>query len=101
MATQWVLARDASLPQVHYDLGLLYLFAPSIPGTTAKQQVAEAIRELKRYQEIRAKDVRDDSDELLNRAKLKEGELTAATAAAAPLPGGGAAVDGGAAKDGG
>jgi tetratricopeptide (TPR) repeat protein len=97
---EWVLARDASLPQVHYDLGLLYLFAPSIPGATAKQQVAEAIRELKKYQEIRAKDAHDDSDELLNRAKLKEGELSAATAAAAPVPTG-APPAGGAAKDGG
>jgi tetratricopeptide (TPR) repeat protein len=103
---EWVLAHDASLPQVHYDLGLLYLFAPSIPGMTAKQQVAEAIRELKKYQEIRAKDARDDSDELLNRAKLKEGELTAATTAAAPIPsgapaaGGAPAADAGAAKDG-
>jgi tetratricopeptide (TPR) repeat protein len=83
---EWVLAHDASLPQVHYDLGLLYLFAPNIPGMTAKQQVSEATRELKKFQELRAKDSRDDSDELLNRAKLKEGELTAASAAAAPAP---------------
>ncbi|WP_235879988.1 tetratricopeptide repeat protein [Polyangium aurulentum] len=83
---EWVLARDASLPQVHYNLGLLYLFAPSIPGMTAKQQVAEAIRELKRYQELRRKNERDDSDELLNRAKLKEGELNAAVNAEAPAP---------------
>jgi tetratricopeptide (TPR) repeat protein len=83
---EWVLARDNSLPQVHYDLGLLYLFAPAVPGMTAKQQVAEAIKELKKFQEIRAKDEHDDSDELLNRAKLKEGELTAAAAAAAAPP---------------
>lgn len=97
---EWVLAREASMPQVHYNLGLLYLFAPSIPGLSAKQQVAEAIRELKRYQELKRKNERDDSEELLQRAKLKEGELTAAAAAAeqapppvAPLP---AAEDGGA-----
>jgi tetratricopeptide (TPR) repeat protein len=83
---EWVLARDPSLPQVHYDLGLLYLFAPSIPGMTAKQQVTEAQRELKKYQEIRKKGEVDDSDELLNRAKLKEGELQAASKAAQPTP---------------
>ncbi|MFO0762304.1 MAG: tetratricopeptide repeat protein [Byssovorax sp.] len=83
---EWVLAKDSGLPQVHYDLGLLYLFAPSVPGLTAKQQVGEAIKELKRFQEIRPKDEHDDSDELLNRAKLKEGELSAATAAATPPP---------------
>jgi len=85
---EWVLAREPSLPQVHYNLGLLYLFAPNIPGMTAKQQVAEAIRELKRFQEVRRKSDRDDSEELLQRAKLKEGELAAAAAAevTAPLP---------------
>ncbi|MDC0743358.1 tetratricopeptide repeat protein [Polyangium mundeleinium] len=83
---EWVLARDASMPQVHYDLGLLYLFAPSVPGMSAKQQVAEAIVELKKYQELRRKGERDDSEELLQRAKLKEGELAAAAAAEAPAP---------------
>ncbi|MDI1450873.1 tetratricopeptide repeat protein, partial [Polyangium sp. 6x1] len=83
---EWVLARDASMPQVHYDLGLMYLFAPSVPGMSAKQQVAEAIVELKKYQELRRKGERDDSEELLQRAKLKEGELAAAAAAEAPAP---------------
>ncbi|WP_437686332.1 tetratricopeptide repeat protein [Sorangium sp. So ce176] len=80
----WVLARNPNLPQIHYDLGLLYLFAPSIPGMTPKQQVAEAIKSLTRFQELRNKGQRDDSEELLNRAKLKEGELNAAAAAAQP-----------------
>jgi tetratricopeptide (TPR) repeat protein len=74
----WVLAREPGLPQVHYNLGLLYLFAPSIPNMTPKQQVAEAIRELKKFQEVRNKAEPDDSDELLNRAKLKEAEINAA-----------------------
>jgi len=82
----WVVAHDASLPQVHYDLALLYLYAPSLPGMTAKSQVAEAIKELKKFQEVRSKSETDDSDELLNQAKLKEGELSAAAAAAAPPP---------------
>lgn len=83
---EWVLAREPALPQIHYNLGLLYLFAPSIPGMTPKQQVAEAIKELKRFQEVRRKSDRDDSEELLQRAKLKEGELAAAAAAEAPAP---------------
>ncbi len=83
---EWVLTREPSLPQVHYNLGLLYLFAPNIPGMTPKQQVAEAMRELKRFQEVRRKSDRDDSEELLQRAKLKEGELTAAAAAEVPAP---------------
>lgn len=92
----WVLAREPGLPQVHYNLGLLYLFAPSIPNMTPKQQVAEAISELKKFQEVRNKAESDDSDELLNRAKLKEAEINAAlqpgfvappeTAAPAPAP---------------
>ena len=37
------------MPQVHYDLGLLYLFAPSIPGMTPAQQVQAAQVEIKKY----------------------------------------------------
>jgi tetratricopeptide (TPR) repeat protein len=81
---EWVLAHDAGLPAVHYDLGLLYLYATSIPGMTAKQQVGEAIRELTKFREIRARDEKDDSEELLNSAKLKESEINAASAPAPP-----------------
>jgi tetratricopeptide (TPR) repeat protein len=85
---EWVVGKDSTLPQVHYDLGLLYLFAPNIPGMTAQQQVTNAQNELKRYQELHKKgDEKDDSDELLQRAKLKQGELDAAKAPAAPPPG--------------
>jgi len=97
---EWVVAREASSPQVHYDLGLLYLFAPSIPGVTPKQQVTEAIKELKKFQELRSKGEPDDSEELLNRAKLKEGELNAAAVAAQPTPPPAAPVqDGGVSAD--
>lgn len=99
---EWVLARAPGLPQVHYNLGLLYLFAPSIPNMTPKQQVTEAISELKKFQEVRNKGEPDDSDELLNRAKLKEAEINAALQPGfvpppeAPPP---AAQDGGAPGD--
>ncbi len=95
----WVLSRDQSLPQVHYDLGLLYLFAPNctpvgggapanpcFSGLTPLAQVQEATKELKKFQDLRQKGESDDSDELLNRAKLKEGEIVAAQQAAAPPP---------------
>jgi tetratricopeptide (TPR) repeat protein len=82
---EWVVAKNPNLPQVHYDLGLLYLFAPGVPGMTPKQQVGEAMKSLKRFQELRKKGEPDDSEELLNRAKLKEGELIAAAAAAQPV----------------
>lgn len=93
----WVVQRDPNLPQVHYDLGLLYLFAPSIPGMTPKQQVTAAIQSLKKFQELRRKGEPDDSEELLNRAKLKEGELDAAAMAAQPAapPPAAAGADGG------
>ncbi len=80
----YVVSKDASLPQVHYNLGLLYLFAPSIPGMTPIQQVDAASAALKKYQDLRPKGETDDSDELLNRAKLKRGELEAAQTAAQP-----------------
>jgi hypothetical protein len=91
----WVLAHDTSLAQVHYDLALLYLFAPSIPGMDAKRQTDEAIAEINKYQQMRGKlaaGQSDDSEELLNRAKQKQADLqTAASekaqAASAPAAG--------------
>jgi hypothetical protein len=53
---------------------------------TAKQQIAEAIRELTKFREVRPRDEKDDSEELLNSAKIKEGELNAASAPAPPPP---------------
>ncbi len=90
----YVVGKDASLPMVHYDLGLLYLFAPSVPGMTPMQQIDSATAELKKYQTLRDKGLSDDSDELLNRAKLKKGELEAASApVSAPAGGKGGAAD--------
>ena len=95
----WVLSKDQSLAAVHYDLGLLYLFAPNctpvgggtapspcLSGLTPLAQVQEATKSLKKFQDLRQKGESDDSDELLNRAKLKEGEIVAAQQAAAPPP---------------
>lgn len=83
---EWVKQRDSSLPQVHYNLGLLYLFAPEIPGMTKKQQVLAAIASLEKFKELSAKGDRSDVDELLDRAKLKKAEIEALEAAKNPQP---------------
>jgi tetratricopeptide (TPR) repeat protein len=84
----WVLAHDTSLPQVHYDLGLLYLFSPTVPGMDVKRQTDEAIAEITRFQQMRGKlaaGQSDDSEELLNRAKQKQADLQAQSAAKQPV----------------
>ena len=84
----WVLAHDTSLAQVHYDLGLLYLFAPSVPGMDAKRQSDEAIAEINKYQQMRGKlaaGQSDDSEELLNRAKQKQADIQAQASAKEPV----------------
>ncbi len=86
----WVLAHDTSLAQVHYDLCLLYLFAPNIPGMDAKRQTDQAIAEISKYQQMRGKlaaGQSDDSEELLNRAKQKQADLQAQASANEPVAG--------------
>jgi tetratricopeptide (TPR) repeat protein len=82
------LAMDSTLAVAHYDLGLLYLFSPSFPGTSASDQVATAIRELGTYKTMRggrgSPGSSDDIDELLSRANAKQAEQKASTATAAP-----------------
>ena len=67
------LSIDSSLAAVHYDLGLMYLTAPNMPGTSADQQVSTAIKELNQYKTMRGPKpppgVQDDIDSLLDRAK--------------------------------
>jgi len=84
---EWVKSRDSSMAEVHYNLGLLYLFAPSVPGMKERQQVMAAISSFNRYKELRGKAADDsDVDELLNRATLKKSELEALEAAKHPKP---------------
>lgn len=86
------LALDSTLAAAHYDRGLMYLTAPSIPGTNADSQVSTAIKELETYRTMRGPKaqpgVQDDIDDLLNRAKAKQAELknAAATPAAGAAP---------------
>jgi len=86
----WVLSHDTSLAQVHYDLALLYLFAPNVPGMDQKRQTDEAIVEITKYQQMRGKlaaGQSDDSEELLNRAKQKQADLQAQQSAKEPVAG--------------
>jgi tetratricopeptide (TPR) repeat protein len=83
----WVLAHDTALAQVHYDMALLYLFSPNVPGMDAKRQLDAAIAEIQKFQEMRGKSSAgqsDDSDELLNRAKQKQADLSAQESASEP-----------------
>jgi hypothetical protein len=88
----WVVAKDPNLPQVHYGLGLLYLFSENVPGITGtKPQLEAAITELEKFQQLRGKPSSassDDSDQLIARAKnglesIKAQEQAAVAAASA------------------
>ena len=94
---EWVQKADAQLAQVHYDLGLLYLFSDNVPGSTPGQATDTAISELEQYKKMRPRQAgsNDDTDELITRAKAKKAMLeagaadtggAAAPAAAAPAP---------------
>ena len=82
----WVKKADASLPQVHYNYGLLYLFAPKIEGYTSKQQVEAAIASFNKFKELKTKTDPSDVDELLSRANMKKVEIDALAAANKPQP---------------
>ena len=86
------LSKDSSLAAAHYDMGLMYLTAPTIPGNSADSQVSTAIKELEAYRTMRGPKpppgVQDDIDDLIARAKAKQAELkqTPAAPAAAAAP---------------
>ena len=93
----WVLAKDSSLVQVHYNLGLLFLFGDNFPGKTPVQQVDAAIAALEKYKELRGRSsaaAGSDAEQLITRAKAKkamlEAEAKAGTPAAAPASSGSA-----------
>lgn len=82
----WVLQKDPSIAQAHYNLALLYLFSPSIAGMDAKAQASAAISEIEKYQKKRGKAVDDDSNDLLNRARQRLADIEAQMAASEPVP---------------
>ncbi len=84
------LAKDSSLGAAHYDMGLMYLTAPTIPGNSADSQVSTAIKELETYRTMRGPKppvgVQDDIDDLIARARAKQAELKQTPAAAPAAP---------------
>jgi tetratricopeptide (TPR) repeat protein len=76
----WVALKDPQLAQVHYNLGLLYLFSENVPGMTPKQAADRAIDELEQYKRMKPRaqgGVPDDTDELITRAKTKRALIDA------------------------
>jgi Tfp pilus assembly protein PilF len=82
---EWVHKTDPQLAQVHYNLGLLYLFSQSVPGVTPLDATTKAITEFEEYKKKRPRQAgkSDDTDELITRAKAKKALIEAAAADAA------------------
>ncbi|HEY5961651.1 MAG TPA: tetratricopeptide repeat protein [Polyangiaceae bacterium] len=88
----WVAQKDPRLAQVHYGLGLLYLFSESVPGATPKECAERAMAAFEEYKKLKPRTglgQADDVDELITAAKSKKaiieaGEAEKAAAAAAP-----------------
>ncbi|MCC6215959.1 MAG: tetratricopeptide repeat protein [Polyangiaceae bacterium] len=75
---EWVLSKEPSLAQVHYNLGLLYLSAETIGGLNKLQTVEKALAEFEKYKQMKPRSTGpDDTDELINRAKAKKGQIEA------------------------
>jgi Tfp pilus assembly protein PilF len=76
----WVANKDPSLAQVHYNLGLLFLFSENVPGLSPKQAADRAIDEFEQYKRMKPRSqggVPDDTDELITRAKTKRALIDA------------------------
>lgn len=94
---EWVASKDSTLAQVHYNLGLLYLFSDNIAGIAPKAAMDKAMSEFELYKKMKPKGKpgeRDDTDELITRAKTKKALLEEAEKAkkAKPAATGGAAT---------
>lgn len=84
---EWVGRQDGSMAEVHYNLGLLYMFAPkgAITGLQEKQQVDAAIASFNKFKELSSKTAGEDVDELLKQANLKKAEIEALEKANQPV----------------
>lgn len=74
---EWVAKVAPNRPEVHYNLGLLYLLSKDVPGLDALQAAAKAIEHLERYKEHGVRGGPDDTDELITRAKTRKALLEA------------------------
>lgn len=76
----WVSRKDASLPQTHYNLGLVYLFSTGVPGLNEEQSIDRAIESFERFKKLEPRAARgagDDVDELIARARNKKAIIEA------------------------
>lgn len=75
---EWVLSKEPSLAQVHYNMGLLYLSVETLAGLNKLQTVEKALGEFEKYKQMKPRSTGpDDTDELINRAKAKKGQIEA------------------------
>ncbi len=80
---EWVAKAAPNRPEVHYNLGLLYLLSKPIDGMTEKQMTEKAIEHLEQYKTRGVRGGPDDTEELISRAKSKKALLEAAEQEAA------------------
>lgn len=79
----WVAKKDPQLAQVHYALGLLYLFGENVPGVTPKEAADRAIASFEEYKKRKPRSgpgQADDVDELITAAKSKKAVIEAGEA---------------------
>lgn len=74
---EWVLKAAPNRPEVHYNLGLLYLLSKEMPGVTASQAADRAIDHLEQYKARGVRGGPDDAEELITRAKTRKALLEA------------------------
>jgi len=73
----WVAQKRPELAEVQYDLGLLYLFAPQVPGMTPSQAIEAALAAFHRYKELKPRGGASDVDELITRATTRKAMIEA------------------------
>ena len=74
---EWVAKVAPNRPDVHYNLGLLYLLSKDVPGLSPIQATEKAIEHLERYKGYGIRGGPDDTDELITRAKTRKALLEA------------------------
>jgi tetratricopeptide (TPR) repeat protein len=76
----WVTRKDDTLPQTHYNLGLVYLFSTGVPGVNEEQAIDKAIESFERFKKLAPRAARgagDDVDDLIARARNKKAIIEA------------------------
>lgn len=77
---RWVSRKDPELASTYYNLGLVFLFSPEVPGLTEAEAIVEAIGAFEKFKKLEPRAARgegDDVNELLARAKNRKSILEA------------------------